>query len=87
MIDMVERVAMALASDMEEGFPRYTQQRWDQLTIPARAAFRQRARVAIESMREPTDTMRQAGYLVTVDDEVEVYQAMIDAALTTHPLA
>jgi hypothetical protein len=50
-MDMVERVARALASDMEEGFPRFTQQRWDQLSMPAKAAFRQRARVAIEAMK------------------------------------
>ena len=50
-MSMVERVARALASDMEEGFPRFTQQRWDHLSAPAKAAYMQRARVAIEAMK------------------------------------
>lgn len=50
-MDMVERVARALASDLEEGFPRFTQMRWDQLTESAKAAYRKRARVAIEAMK------------------------------------
>lgn len=36
---------------------------------------------AIEALRAPTLAMQQAGYAVTVDDEVEVWEAMIDAAL------
>lgn len=39
------------------------------------------ARAAIEAMREPTETMRKAGYALTVDDEVEIWQGMIDEAL------
>lgn len=49
--ELVEIVAKALASDMEEGFPRFTQQRWDQLSAPAKAAFLQRSRVAIEALK------------------------------------
>lgn len=95
MTDMVERVAMALASDMEEGFPRFTQQRWDQLSMPAKAAFRTRARVAIEAMRDPSPSMlRAAGAAMSpgkrpteayVSDRAKHgirYRAMIDAALT-----
>jgi hypothetical protein len=50
-MDMVERVARALASDMEEGFPRFTQQRWDEQSALAKAAHLRRARVAIEAMK------------------------------------
>lgn len=90
MDDMVERVAMALAAEMEEGFPRFTQQRWDQLTVLARAAFRQRARVAIEAMREPTAEMvgRAAGgpqWATSLSGKMHEasWKLMIDAALTS----
>jgi len=72
---------MALSANLEEGFPRFTQQSWDQLSMPAKAVARTRARAAIEAMREPTEAMQKAGYIVTVDDEVDVWQTMIDAAL------
>lgn len=78
-MDMIERVAMALASDMEEGFPRFTQQRWDQMTALARAAHRQRARVAIEAMREPTLAMRKVSTFEAAERD---WPAMIDAALS-----
>lgn len=60
MSEMIERVAMALAADFEEGFPRFTMQRWEQLTELARATMRQRAFVAIQAMREPTPQMLAA---------------------------
>ena len=93
-MDMIERVARALASDMEEGFPRFTQQRWDQMTALARAAYRQRARVAIEAMVEPTNGMlgeaakamspgkRPTQEFVSVKEKHKIrYQAMIRSAL------
>jgi len=80
--DMVERVAMALAANVEEGFPRFVKQSWDQYTELARTAFRLRARVAIEAMREPTQTMLDA----TGNGECGrwapgVWITMVDAAL------
>jgi len=30
--EMIERVAKAIAADIELGFPRFTEQRWEQLT-------------------------------------------------------
>ena len=91
MSEMIERVAMAIAADIEDGFPRFTQQRWDELTELSRAAMRQRARVAITAMREPTEAMINVdvplgGYGWSDNDcysadPAQVWQAMVDEAL------
>ncbi|HKF95957.1 MAG TPA: hypothetical protein VKB96_15470 [Gammaproteobacteria bacterium] len=67
-MDMVERVARALRTDWE---------------YASQEALRERARVIITAMREPTEAMLTA---MPGDHEREVYlrdwQAMIDAALS-----
>lgn len=96
MSEMVEWVAMALSANLEEGFPRFTQQSWGQLSEPAKAVARTRARVAIEAMRDPTDAMALAGAKTDGDciswslepgegmddfSALPAWQAMIDEAL------
>lgn len=86
-MDMIERVAKALASDMEDGFPRFTQQRWDQLSGPARSAFRQRARVAIEAMKLTDPAEGVPGGISFEDaffgEQTTVFHALRDAWNTT----
>lgn len=98
MDSLVDRVAMALAADMEEGFPRFTQQRWDQLSALAKAAFRQRARVALEAMKITDAAEGVPGGIAFEDaffgDKDTIFHAMrdgwnatIDAALAPPPPA
>lgn len=81
MNEMVERVAKALSANLEEGFPRFTQQSWDQLSMPAKAVAITRARVAIEAMRNPTDNMLDATGGECRKWAPGAWQAMIDEAL------
>jgi hypothetical protein len=85
-MDMVERVARALAMDQ-----------WPEHNWPAdfseREAedYRGHARAAIEAMREPTEAMLAAGFGdasptiwtagITPEDQRNVWQAMIDSTL------
>ncbi len=77
MSEMVERVAraMCMADGEIPDFPSHT------TNEPFWTYYCDMARVAIEAMREPTEAMRAAGYIVTVDDETDVWQTMIDASL------
>ena len=73
MTDMVERVARAI----------YAAECWD---TAAPGFYQHAARAAIEAMREPTLEMRHAGRRVksswlVEQEEVEIWQAMIDAAV------
>lgn len=45
----IEHVAKAIALEMEQGYPRYTQQTWEQMTEQARQTMRQRASIAIRA--------------------------------------
>lgn len=87
---MVERVARALAADIDAGLPQFTAQRWEELTALARATMLRRARVLIEVMREPTPEMVKAGHdRDPLGCDVEyandvypvIWQAMIDEAV------
>lgn len=93
MSEMVERVARAISQAMEEGFPRFTKQNWEDLTPLAQASMRHRARAAIAAMREPTGTMLDIGehqYLkaecgllsTNVSPMHNAWDVMIDEALT-----
>jgi hypothetical protein len=67
--DLIERVARALTDH------------WENLEEKQRNYFYQKARAAIEAMREPTEAM-----IAREDDDgramvIEIWQAMIDAAL------
>lgn len=82
MIDMVERVARAIArasNDDPDGLTgsllNEDERYWQHYVKQARAA--------IEAMREPTKDMRSAAayYLGQTIDISELYSAMIDAAL------
>lgn len=80
---MIERVAKAIHTAMDEPMPRFVQQKWEDLTDLAREAMLQRARAAIEAMREPDDDMLTAGFDAG-DFEcplTPIWQAMIDKAL------
>jgi hypothetical protein len=95
-MDVVERVARALAEDIETSLPPRTKMAWEELTAPAKATMLRRARVAIEAMRGPTPEMKEAGIEAIADAEMTVRQwlnfsaddlgpafnAMIDRALT-----
>lgn len=83
MSEMVERVAIAIAMALESQMPERARQRWEDYSMPARAAALVRARKAIEAMREPTDAVIEAGRWPAEDDgPLACWQAMIDAALT-----
>lgn len=82
MNEMVERVAMAIASDIEEGFPRFTHQRWDELSEIARQSMRQRAFIAIQAMRDPSDQMLIVAHRhFERAPELSRWREMIDEAL------
>jgi hypothetical protein len=82
---MVERVARALCRESEI----YPEDQWERLAGWAVAA--------IEAMREPTEAMTKkawgvfpegqpdGGYVNTPEVATELWQAMLDAALTTSP--
>lgn len=82
MTEMVERVARAL---FEAEYPggEADEYRWER----SADAYRDQARAAIESMREPTETMARAALFsnpyVPRDGliEIEHWKIMIDAAL------
>lgn len=66
MSEMIQRVARALAQlEGHENLP------------TLQSAYEQRARVAIEAMREPTERMESAYF----PDELRTYRSMISAAL------
>lgn len=73
--EMVERVARAIATTAR--FPNFTDE--------VRDTFLPHARAAIAAMREPTETMRDAGTMADEDqwagNPPRVWRAMIDAAL------
>lgn len=52
MSGMVEKVARALSADIDEGLPRFTAQRWEDLSLPAKATLLKRARAAIQAIRD-----------------------------------
>lgn len=75
-MDMVERVGRAM---VRAGVGELM---WDSWDAEMQEVFLRQARAAIEAMREPDQAMQDAGYVVTVDDAVEVWETMIDAALS-----
>ena len=93
---MVERVARALAIDVE---PRYADEalwnwHWDWYLryrgnggvadSSVQAVSERKARIAIEAMRTPNDDMQHAGHIAWAEDDTweRVWPAMIDAALS-----
>lgn len=75
MIEMVERVAEAIAISGNGGT-------WDDWYNEDQREFhRKRARAAIEAMREPTESMVEAGWNAPGDQPQTHWEAMIDAAL------
>lgn len=75
MSEMVERVARAIADNIQAALP-------DGVVVDYHYA----ARAAIEAMRRPTEAMVDAGYDFTADpcwreDFIKGWQAMIDEAL------
>ena len=71
--DLIDRVAVAIIDAAQKG---------------ARGKPRELARAAIEAMREPTDLMGNglpAGYRPGSHSATQIWQAMIDAALTESP--
>jgi hypothetical protein len=86
MSEMVERMAAAMHADFRRRNPGAVHS-WADLAAhadPVCEAFRSEARSAIEAMREPTAAMQRAwqGSKPWDQDALEVWQAMIDAALT-----
>jgi hypothetical protein len=89
MSEMIERVARALFDDEWPGEP--LEEEWDH----NRDAWRQKARAAIEAMRQPTQAMkdvyrdailRESGILQESDGRLErIHVAIIDAALKDAP--
>ena len=101
-MDMIAKVARAVATaDWRAEIEEWAEpERWlvaadayDLTNNNGRFRYDLIARAAIEAMREPTETMLKAGDLPGWDDSVsiglsgEVWQAMIDAALPSPPVA
>lgn len=91
-MDMIEKIAKAMceANGTIWGGPRGED---DPDFLLVKLSYMRMARAAIEAMREPTEAMLKAGDLPGWDDSVsiglsgEVWQAMIDAALPSPPVA
>ena len=90
MSEMIERVAKAMAEATEKMLPARVWQHWEDMSMPAKAAYRVRARSVIEAMKLPTVPMLDAACLVgpdtnsgefNYDDAANVYSAMINEAL------
>ena len=80
---MIERVAAAMWERTHDG-------RWDDWgdgQDESRIIHREDARAAIEAMREPTEEMSHAGWRTDSGISRVVWQAMIDKALNTDPVA
>ncbi len=83
MTEMIERVAKVMWETSHVG------QAWGNCSPVQAAIYREDARAAIEAMREPTQEMKLAAYKawtirVANDADIgKIWQAMIDAALTT----
>lgn len=73
MTEMIERVARAIAAAG-------TIVDWDEMSVACQEQFTKEARAAIAAMREPSETMVDAGYQASPPVEY-IWQAMIDAAL------
>ncbi|MDP3940644.1 MAG: hypothetical protein Q8R92_21225 [Deltaproteobacteria bacterium] len=74
---MVEKIARAIYD-----FPETP---WEEMREPVRNEFRQRARAALEAMREPTDAMRNRYYELSFKTDTfndGTWERSIDAALT-----
>ena len=95
MSEMVERVARAACSnwyDMVVASYGPDRADWSEAAQEGWKAAITMARAAIEAMREPTAEMAEAGDDIAIyhpDDIIRnqaepIYQAMIDAALSTH---
>jgi hypothetical protein len=81
-MDMIERVARALAAHDSEGAVS-----WEDCRTNVKDAYRSRARAAIEAMRNPNDAMNFAGaqvgdYPWDGKRPSRIFTAMIDAART-----
>lgn len=83
MSEMVERVARAIAEEINGG--KFDDARW--YNDDQRDVHRRRARAAIEAMREPTEAMLTAGdsAMIRKDDAAaDAWQAMVDEALKSN---
>lgn len=75
MSSKLEEVARAIAEEMLKPAPAYDG------PVDPMAPARRIAKAAILAMREPSDKMLSATLFLGNGPEVELYQAMIDAAL------
>lgn len=82
MTNMIERVARAI---YEEDDPWHKAWPWPDLNVSQGSAdvYRRIAEAAIKAMREPTDEMITAGFLLCDEEGTRIiWTDMIDAALT-----
>lgn len=83
---MRERIARALAEDIDRTMPRFVQQKWDDLTDLAKAAMFRRADAVLEAMMVPTPEMlravdgEDADKMVARGRAYSAWQSMITAA-------
>lgn len=56
-MNMREKIARALADDIQDPLPRFTHQKWEDLTELAKDAMFRRADAALSAMREPDEAM------------------------------
>jgi len=95
MTSMREKIARAICTYMEAGFPTRVQMEWGELSAPARAAMFARADAVLDALMEPTSGMELAGGLkyeamwfenddaftgVIFTDMGAIFRAMIQAA-------
>ena len=92
--EMVERVARAIVSNNHENNPFVAQ--WDEQPWHGKVLAMSAARAAIAAMREPTAEMYNVPQwecievgddVVSPDEAVEIWQAMIDEALRDDMIA
>ena len=63
MTSMREKIARAIAAGFEKDFPARTQQTWEELSLPAKAAMLSRADAVLDALLEPTEGMLADGLL------------------------
>lgn len=101
MMDMVERVARAIAAENGDDFAALPDSKADWIAAggsfggrfrdinePRKSDYLEMARAAIEAMREPNEAMLEAGEKIVDPHDASVergYAAMIDAALAPSP--
>lgn len=86
--EMIERVARALATDMEFEPDEIVSSFNPKFRVPRWMTFVDHARAAINAIREPSEVMVEAAWPNIMHENArDVWQDMVDAALGNPPVA